>query len=307
MIQETNYCAHAVDDMQRMIRAGAKIGESSLLNDMQYLTTMCMLIKSAQLFRLPDYGKIFSFKTTNVLEIIRDYCGGELRLPYPIVALEYAHPKLRESNNGIGTTEFEAVIAVAHERIEQGQRVIIVSPLCRATNGPATFGNKKIWVPVNFSARISLNDGINFAPCLTWGIDFVKKNGDSAAIELACADTQNEVGAVIGLMAALACRNVSASEHKPPAGLNKKRIQAGKQPFFSYRVLNITNDAKTDTSRVHGAHASPRVHLRRGHIRRLPDRSIWVNASVVGNKSLGMVRKDYAVAAAAQPKTEDAT
>jgi hypothetical protein len=44
-----------------------------------------------------------------------------------------------------------------------------------------------------------------------------------------------------------------------------------------------------------GTHASPRVHLRRGHIRRLPGKNIWVNATIVGNSDLGVVIKDYSV------------
>ena len=36
----------------------------------------------------------------------------------------------------------------------------------------------------------------------------------------------------------------------------------------------------------------PREHLRRGHVRRLPDgRKTWVQACVVGSRALGVVRK----------------
>lgn len=45
-----------------------------------------------------------------------------------------------------------------------------------------------------------------------------------------------------------------------------------------------------------GERNGPREHLRRGHIRRLPDgRKIWVQACVVGSRALGVVRKTYAV------------
>ena len=48
-----------------------------------------------------------------------------------------------------------------------------------------------------------------------------------------------------------------------------------------------------------GTHASPRVHLRRGHIRKIADgRTVWVQACVVGSKH-GMVLKDYKLRSAA--------
>lgn len=78
--------------------------------------------------------------------------------------------------------------------------------------------------------------------------------------------------------------------------MNMKREKKGKQPIFSYKVLVVDpGNTKSVRGGGKGTHASPRVHLRRGHIRRLPKGNIWVNAAVVGDKSKGMVVKDYAV------------
>ena len=45
-----------------------------------------------------------------------------------------------------------------------------------------------------------------------------------------------------------------------------------------------------------GTHASPRTHLRRGHIRRLRwGPKVWVNSCVVNPGAIGGVNKDYAV------------
>lgn len=94
------------------------------------------------------------------------------------------------------------------------------------------------------------------------------------------------------------CCNVTTIEHQPPKFINAKRVAKGKVPFFSYRTLHITSDtapAKGDAPAT-GTHASPRLHLRRGHIRRLPDgRRIWVRASLVGDKNKGFAAKDYIV------------
>ena len=81
----------------------------------------------------------------------------------------------------------------------------------------------------------------------------------------------------------------------------KKREAKGKVPFFTYKVLTLKPSKRSSGEGLGGTHASPRVHLRRGHIRRLPDKRIWVNGCVVGDKSKGMVVKDYAVPAIIAP------
>lgn len=93
------------------------------------------------------------------------------------------------------------------------------------------------------------------------------------------------------------CCNVAQIEHQPPKFINAKRISKGKVPFFTYRTLHITSDAAPANGQTAtGTHASPRLHLRRGHIRRLADdRRIWVRASLVGDKSKGFAAKDYSV------------
>ncbi len=98
------------------------------------------------------------------------------------------------------------------------------------------------------------------------------------------------------VFAVMACSNVRAQEHHPAESLNKKRMKAGKLPLVSYKTLAIVapND-RGERIISGGSHASPRVHLRRGHIRRIGDsRTIWVQACVVGSKH-GMVIKDYRV------------
>ncbi len=91
----------------------------------------------------------------------------------------------------------------------------------------------------------------------------------------------------------LACTNVEKQENKPPKFINEKRIKKGKVPFFSYWTLHLKQPERENIG-VGRSHASPRLHLRRGHIRRLPNgKSVWVVHCLVGNKSCGIVQKDY--------------
>lgn len=101
-------------------------------------------------------------------------------------------------------------------------------------------------------------------------------------------------------LSAINCSNVIRVEHKPDEKLQKARIKRGKKPLFSYWTLqlSIPNEREEGAS-LGGTHASPRLHLRRGHARQYaPGKYTWVQPCAVGNKNLGLVHKDYAITAA---------
>ena len=94
----------------------------------------------------------------------------------------------------------------------------------------------------------------------------------------------------------LGCSNVKTIDHEAPIALNKKRSRTGKFPILTHKTLVIVSDAiKVVGNDNGGTHSSPRVHLRRGHVRRLDEtRRVWVQSCVVGSKH-GIVTKDYKV------------
>lgn len=93
----------------------------------------------------------------------------------------------------------------------------------------------------------------------------------------------------------LSCSNVELVQHQPPKFINKKRAAKGKVPFLSWHTIQIKCDASPGGSADEGGtHASPRLHFRRGHIRKLPNGSrTWVRACMVGDKALGFSGHDY--------------
>lgn len=124
-------------------------------------------------------------------------------------------------------------------------------------------------------------------------------------------NTQGAVKAALHFATAMSCSNVSTETLKPPPLVNKKRLSKGKAPLFEYHVLNL--DVVHQDTHAHGSgaldfsdsaeisgggsHASPRQHLRRGHMRRLGEKHgnkvIWVNATVVGKSHKGVIEKSY--------------
>lgn len=94
----------------------------------------------------------------------------------------------------------------------------------------------------------------------------------------------------------LNCSNVAYVEHPVDEKVNRKRINKGKLPLHSYKTLHIKHAGINQAALRKGEQrAGLRVHLRRGHIRRLENKAVWVQACVVG-KGKGFVHKNYKVA-----------
>lgn len=128
-----------------------------------------------------------------------------------------------------------------------------------------------------------------------------EKNEDNADKHEALMEWFHDTSlrAVANLLCTLSCSNtcIEDSSDKPSKVKNDLRIQKKKLPFFEFKILTIDSGKKTNRESGFngGTHASPRVHLRRGHIRRLSTKNVWVNACVVGDKDKGLIEKEYVV------------
>lgn len=110
-------------------------------------------------------------------------------------------------------------------------------------------------------------------------------------------DSHDETQMLIQACSVLNCANITTSEVSTSKILNQKRKKKGKQPFFTYKVLQVSDERKqSGKPGTGGSHASPRMHLRRGHLRRLESKTIWVRPTMVkAGSTAGVVAKDYAV------------
>lgn len=106
------------------------------------------------------------------------------------------------------------------------------------------------------------------------------------------------VAFIRAFLTAMACTNVRRVEHRPDAKLQKARAKRGKQPLFSFWTLELDLSRPESSESQGGTHASPRLHLRRGHARQYAaGKWTWVQPCVVGNKAAGMIHKEYEVRA----------
>ncbi|MFK5894255.1 MAG: hypothetical protein QM504_13620 [Pseudomonadota bacterium] len=101
---------------------------------------------------------------------------------------------------------------------------------------------------------------------------------------------------VQSILTVMNCSNVEAIESKP-SNLRKMMKKKGNLPLHSTWTLHIKPGKNSTNQESHGGtHASPRVHLRRGHIRQLSTgNQIWVQPCVVGDKKSGVIHKNYTI------------
>lgn len=109
-------------------------------------------------------------------------------------------------------------------------------------------------------------------------------------------DVSDEVTMAVQACSVLNCANVETIDVSPSRAANAKRAAKGKPPFFTYKVLQVSAERPQKGTSSGGSHASPRMHLRRGHLRRLDGRVVWVRAAMVNaGSTAGVVAKDYTV------------
>jgi hypothetical protein len=111
----------------------------------------------------------------------------------------------------------------------------------------------------------------------------------------ALVDTDQEVTATLQACSAMACANVSTDTIRPT---REARACHPASTLYEYHVLMVDPDAGHEPGEGRGGtHASPRRHLRRGHIRRLPWRgaTVFVSSCIVNKSATGVVEKDYAI------------
>lgn len=290
----TNYCAHAIDDLTQQL--GMSLPDAMYRKSAEKVIG---LLRDAIKFRLPDHGVLmegFRSRKQTIGGSLEKYVG-HVRLPYPVVALEYQNPLDEQeglyddpatASEHIGQQYTATVIVLTEQEDDSGRWYIVGCPLFLCQIGPL-----KKWALSNYGFAVSMDDHkAGPFPMTQQGVRLLKDPS------VGRHDTHGEMSAACEFLCAMACSNAKPVDGPHPGEkLNKKREKRGKTPFFTYKELTIMAGGSDAGHSLGGSHASPRVHLRRGHIRRLPDKTVWVNAAVVGNKSRGMVDKDYRVMA----------
>jgi hypothetical protein len=96
-------------------------------------------------------------------------------------------------------------------------------------------------------------------------------------------------------MAAVGDAQATVARCTTDAAVNAKRARKGKRPFFEWTTVEIKPSVATEPKG--GTHASPKPHMRRGHIRRLKSGKIVTVKNMIVNRHKmpdeGFIFHDY--------------
>jgi hypothetical protein len=295
VISACNYAASAVRFMEDVV-SGRRIGVSLPPLDLHHIAGIAQRIKSSVHFAVEDGGIIFA----DGLKGIR---GVELRLPFPSITIEYL--------NGDPLSFDHKVLILASEAESLIRSPDVMEPVIQVLF--VLFSEKHgVWLPqpVGFNIPALWYEGTSDTSIEGMIVAFIKAvpTQYDKIIEESGFDTIkraffnglfHHITALMEFLEALSCSNVSTEiiQHESKR-LNEKRVRKGKLPLYETRVLSIPvpNIRAPRGECGHSDRRGPRQHLRRGHIRILPDeRRIWVNSCVVGSRADGVIHKRYTV------------
>ena len=165
---------------------------------------------------------------------------------------------------------------------------------------------EKLWDPAPFYYEIDLNNlkaegGPPFKAFLPEWCDELFKDKNDEEIKEGLLDGLRKSDwagwALVSFLLIVNSKNVNLHTIPAPERLNKKRSLRGKQPLYSYKVLDIDlgNIKQPKKSKFITPKYHTRSHLCRGHFKRRESGIYWWNAHMRGQKELGFLDKDYRV------------
>lgn len=219
-----------------------------------------------------------------VYETTRDlWCAGGLRPPFESCWIEIESPQYNETAayhvDTVGPAKFKAEI-----------------DKCIAIAGPYPGGLPLL--PTVDAIIVTVVNRIDHQwYCLgeTWMWDGERWCGGNTA-HPDVETTETGMHQLALLLSAFCLMTTAAFDERvvpAPKSLNKAREAKGKPPLFEHRLITLRPWAKPEVAGG-GTHASPRLHWRRGHSRRLRSGSyVAVAPCLVGLADRGFVSKDY--------------
>lgn len=255
MISPLNYSRQARKQINDML---SRTGVSHpSYNDL--VKTEEMLARS-QKFLLPKGGIWYDDPNFRALDETQ-----KLRLPFPVVALEY-----QSAEEGI-------------------DKIIIIAEEC----------DNDIIEIVTVGHKPNYGWG-GYAGILLPTTNYLVRHDDGDHQFRANLHKQSygkSISVLLSFLNILSCKNVSTqkiSSEKRTKGSSKAPLQ-----FDTYHILTVENNHANSGSSEPNASStgrSPREHLRRGHIRHCHSgKRVWVNATVINAGKGGKIIKEYAL------------
>lgn len=283
-MKANNYVAQAIDGI-----LGLKPSHRKLYNDADIvkIKELTNSVKSAIHFTLPDGGRILN-------DDLKGLYGLSLNMPFKEITLSFQ-------------TLHGGKIIIYCQDIGD---FIIIHPIINMSEIGHGWIASPIYLLLQKDLNLTHNDFEKYDSAM---FDILKSSSNCVMCLASFCEKQDgyresmsffrdgcyaAARHLFELLEALSCKNIEQTiiQHENKEQ-NDKRARKNKLPIYEERILTIKATPKEGMDIGAGAHASPRQHLRRGHIRRLDTGNVWVNACVVGSSEKGVIKKSYNVTA----------
>jgi len=311
-INSLNLCSKAISYFRESSNNKVDLPDQ----DKIFLEWVCKTLESSQKFLLPDNGRLMEG-----IDVVKN--ADLMRMPYSVTALEY---RINENAKKAQITEITSPTRIAlcfsatshaldHFReflklpeLEDEDGFYVIS-IFSILNGGWFIVPSLQFIETNPKVidakdeNLKQNKGVinptyilPFDTGLAGYVKVLELEGSEAMARNLMIDALDEVNAARAFAVTMNCSKIKEELIVAPKGINKKRSQKGKVLLQDFHILTIDifKSAKLSSNKKDESERnSPRQHLRRGHVRRLVDKAIWVNASVVGSGDI--VEKMYRV------------
>lgn len=277
--------------------ASAMLGQTFDLTYIENLQLNCKKIESSTKFRLPFNGSLMEgvADDKSFAYVVKNFLQAQ-RLPFPLIALEFESDIPHHED-----VPCKGVVILAEE-IERPDRYPLINikvfkKIQLRAKSKYSWSNLKYEYVLDFEKISSDSDDLyDFIKIKNWELTSTPNESKLEIVAL-------ELRAFLEFMLALSCKNLEVRKSFPPSPKeNAYRVRKGlpEYPQYNEVVLSVSSSGKTTKTGLNpkgsgGGIKSP--HLRRGHIRRLDDKVVWVTPAVInaGSTDKSAKQKSYNV------------
>lgn len=288
------YAAQAVIDLEFVAKRCKTRG------DTRYYATACQgvaaLIRNAVHVVLPENGEIYRPNGIGSGCPSEDESISLGGLPAPVTCFEY--PWSRREGIKLGVEQLAprriTLVVDGKQFTEEFPGVVFISVFYSE--------GLKLWGIAD--TELTLTSPVKFIQQGSqWGAEAMLRSSvdgypikDEAKIGHAFQQFQPDIISVVQCCHALRA-GARLDEQTEPSATRRWKFSKKGVGGFTYHVLKLPDKAGGD-AHAGGSHASPRFHVRRAHIRKLPTGALtFVRQCFVGDRERGVVEKHYAVSA----------
>lgn len=263
------------------------------------------LLRNAVHLVLPPRGEIYRPNHDGRGCPTDDECESLHGLPAPVTAIEYAYPPAGPEPRPGKYPAPKRITLITdgkqlypHEQTRERYQLQFFS-IFEVDRGDFewSFQTSSLMLVAPFSAVPSSRDRERWGmPCAM--LDLVTNtmlSGAKASEQF--SEWQADIIATIQCCHALRA-GALLDERTEPSSSRRRKFERQGVGGFTYHVLTIPTRARGSSGNGEGSHASPRFHVRRAHIRKLPSGALtFVRQCFVGDDSAGSVSKHYQLGA----------